>query len=44
MALTAKSTGMFGDIDLNPFDEEYEKEGEAAWLFNPKEIRDIFKN
>ena len=45
MALTAKSTNMFGmpDIDLNPFDEEYEKEGEAAWLFNPKEIRTIFK-
>jgi hypothetical protein len=31
------------DIDLNPFDEEYDKEGEAAWLFNPNSIRDIFK-
>jgi hypothetical protein len=37
---------MFGfpDIDLNPFDEEYEKEGEASWIFNPTEIRTIFKN
>ena len=44
MALTRQSMPkFFGNIDLNPFDEDYEKEGEASWLFTPSIIREIFK-
>lgn len=47
MALTEKGSGMLGalgDIDVNPFGDGFNKKGEGAWLFNPEEIRAIFKD
>ena len=45
-ALTEKAGGLLGaigDVDLNPFGDTFEKKGEGAWMFNPEEIREIFK-
>lgn len=45
MALTEKGGGLLGavgDIDVNPFGDSFNKKGEASWLFNPEEIREIF--
>ena len=48
LTFTAPLAVMFGmempELDLNPFDHEYEKEGECAWIFNPNEVREIFRD